>query len=128
MFLFLITQGGDGIINFDEFINLIDGLESFAKNEQESRDAYNAFDFTEKGFIDSIDIMEALKYVLESKPPKVLEDVISFYRLVPSREIDFKEFQSMVMTFGESANKRAKWEKVEQITPEKKAKNFLYSP
>ena len=83
-------QGDDGIITFEEFLNLIDGLETYEKNERESRDAYNAFDNTGQGFINSTDILEALKCVLSFKPAKDLDDIVRYYRLDPCRRIEFK--------------------------------------
>ena len=123
----LLYQGGDGIITFREFINLIDGLETFEKNERESKEAYNAFDFTGQGFIESTDILEALSCVLESRPSKELDDIAAFYELLPSRRIKYEEFRTMVMTWGQSASKKAMWEKVDPES-ERKERDCLYTP
>ena len=56
MCIFVGLQDGNGIITFEEFITLIDGLETAEKNDKEARDAFNAFDFTGQGFIPSLDI------------------------------------------------------------------------
>ena len=65
MCIFVGLQDGNGIITFEEFITLIDGLETVEKNDKEARDAFNAFDFTGQGFIPSLDIKVHLLDVIE---------------------------------------------------------------
>jgi len=92
----LIDLDGNGRIDFDEFIDLIDQLETEEKNMKEAHDAFNAFDFMGDGFVAANDVKEALMHIMEKAPAEDKENIIKHFKLDKNRKIYFEEFQEMI--------------------------------
>ncbi|XP_065652732.1 calmodulin-beta [Hydra vulgaris] len=95
----ILVDNGNGRIDFKEFIEIIDRLETEEKNEKEARDCFNAFDFMGEGFIASNDIKEALIFVMEKAPPGSINEILKYHRLERNRRVYFSEFKEMVRAF-----------------------------
>ncbi|XP_057292724.1 calmodulin-2-like [Hydractinia symbiolongicarpus] len=92
----VIDADGNGEIEFHEFMDLIDNLETDKKNTEEARIAFNAFDFMGEGFIAANDIKQALVHIMEKADEKDLQDVIKHFKLEKNRKIGFQEFKDMM--------------------------------
>ncbi|XP_057294039.1 uncharacterized protein LOC130622582 [Hydractinia symbiolongicarpus] len=93
----LIDEDGNGQIEFDEFVGLIDNLETEKKNTEEARAAFNAFDFLGEGYIAANDIKEALTQVMDESDEKEIHAIIKHFRLEKNRKISFPEFRDMMV-------------------------------
>ncbi|XP_057294041.1 calmodulin-beta-like [Hydractinia symbiolongicarpus] len=94
--LTILVDDGNGEIDFNEFMDLIDRLETEEKNQQEARIAFNAFDFMGEGFVAANDIKEALVHIMEKADEKDLQAVIKHFKLEQNRKISFPEFKDMM--------------------------------
>ena len=91
-----IDNDGNGMINFEEFMALIDGLEDWEKNDREAHEAFNAFDVMGRGYIESKDIEAAMMFIMSTATEEERQDVVRHFKLKPNRKVYFKEFKDML--------------------------------
>ncbi|XP_065665737.1 calmodulin-A isoform X2 [Hydra vulgaris] len=115
--LTLTVDDGNGKLVFDEFMELIDLLESNDKHEKDAKAAYNAFDFDGVGYIAANDVKEALMFVMEKASEEDRKGILAHFKLEKNRKIYFKEFKDMVSGFApQKTDPDRKMSKFQQIS------------
>lgn len=94
-----IDNDGNGMINFEEFMSLIDGLEDWEKNDCEAREAFNAFDNGGRGWVETREIEAAMRFIMVNADEEERLAVVRHFRLVPNRKVYFKEFKDMLTQY-----------------------------
>jgi len=91
-----VDENGSGRIEFDEFVEITQRLNSPEKLSKDARDAFNAFDFMGEGYVAANDVKEALMNIMEKAPEHDKAQILKHFRLEKNRKIYFREFEEMI--------------------------------
>ena len=78
------------MIDFPEFIELMEKMYKASDDSASTRDAFRAFDETEKGIIDSKSLREIITKALDPIPQSEIEDLLASLGLSKDRHISFE--------------------------------------
>lgn len=94
----LVDTDGNGLIDFNEFLNIMDGNSLFQNCEKELENLFNMFDINKDGYITENEIKKTLKNLGEKIKKKDIRKMIKAADVNRDGKISFPEFKSMVET------------------------------
>ena len=100
-----LDENGDGVMDFGEFVDMMNRRLSLNSQRKELRDTFNVFDKNGDGKISFDELKEVLVDLGEEVTDKDVRDMIKEADLNGDGFIDFEEFMIM-MTAGDDKNKR----------------------
>ena len=81
---------GNGKIEFEEFVDLLEKMKRPEKEEESYRDSFRAFDMENKGYILASELRETILHVMEKCPEKDKQNIIKVFRLNEERNVTFE--------------------------------------
>ncbi|CAH3028133.1 unnamed protein product [Porites evermanni] len=94
--IFMVDYDGDGKLNFEEYINLMEQQKTPDEREEDITQAFRVFDSDNKGYIESADLRELLENMDWKVREEDLKDLITRANLDRDRRVSFEEFAMLV--------------------------------
>lgn len=94
--IFTVDYDGDGKLNFEEYINLMEQQKTPDEREEDIIQAFRVFDSDNKGYIESADLRELLENMDWKVREEDLKDLITKANLDRDRRVSFEEFAMLV--------------------------------
>ncbi|XP_031554587.1 calmodulin-A-like [Actinia tenebrosa] len=92
---------GNGVLDFPEFVQLMQDQKKPDEEEEELVNAFHVFDADGKGYIEASELRELLKNMDDKITEKELRDLLRFTHLDEDRKISFLEFANLIDPFRE---------------------------
>jgi len=94
--IFTVDYDGDGKLNFEEYIQLMEQQKSPEDKEDDIVQAFRVFDSDNKGYIESADLRDLLENMDWKVSAEDLKDLITSANLHQDRRITLEEFAMLV--------------------------------
>ena len=91
-----LDENGDGVMDFDEFKDMMKRRLSVNSEREEMKETFNIFDKDKDGVISFHDLKSTLKQLGEEVTDKDVQDMIKEADLNKDGVIDFEEFKKMM--------------------------------
>lgn len=98
--IFTVDYDGDGMLNFEEYIQLMEEQKTPQETEEDIVQAFRVFDSDNKGYIESADLRELLEKMEWKVYAEDLKDLITSANLHQDRRIGLEEFAMLVAPDG----------------------------
>lgn len=94
--IFTVDYDGDGMLNLEEYIQLMEEQKTPEEKEDSIIQAFRVFDSDNKGYIESADLRDLLENMDWKVSADEVKELINFTNLNQDRRIDMKEFAMLV--------------------------------
>jgi len=98
--IFTVDYDGDGMLNFEEYIHLMEQQKTPEETEDNIVQAFRVFDCDNKGYIESADLRELLENMDWKISDDEVKDLINRTNLREDRRISLEEFALLVEADG----------------------------
>lgn len=102
-----LDENGDGIMDFDEFVTMMDRRMSIGSQRAEIEETFRVFDKNGDGKIDFDDLKEVLTQLGEDVTDKDVNDMIKEADQSGNGVIDFEEFMHMMLANEDEETKKS---------------------
>lgn len=97
---------GNGIIDFEEFVNVATRTIKDAEAEDELRQAFRVFDEDENGVISAADLHHAMTHLGDKMSEEEVDEMIREADINNDKQINYEEFITMITSASKLSNLR----------------------